>query len=100
MLASDLTHAIAELSDDDLDDLDDFQLDQHSASSHDTRPSSTLKIITASNNGHENENVPMITVQDCDDDQPSPPPSEKKPRADFPKARVVPTPRPPILSIQ
>ncbi|CDH58255.1 predicted protein [Lichtheimia corymbifera JMRC:FSU:9682] len=97
VLASDLTHAIAELSDDDLDDLDDFQLDQHSASSHDTRPSSsTLKIITASNNGHENENVPMITVQDCDDDQPSPP----RPRADFPKARVAPTPRPPILSIQ
>ncbi|KAI7881191.1 Calcipressin [Lichtheimia hyalospora FSU 10163] len=103
VLASDLTHAIAELSDDDLDDLDDFQLDQHSTSSQDindttttTRPS-TLKIITASNHAGENENVPMITVQDCDD-QPTPP--SEKPRTDFPKARVVPTARPPILSIQ
>lgn len=89
-----------------MDDLDDFQLDQQSASSHDkdssdttstTRPS-TLKIVTAANNDTGNENVPMITVQDCDDN-PSPP-LEKPPRTGFPKARVVPTPRPPILSTQ
>lgn len=88
-----------------MDDLDDFQLDQQSASSHDkdssdttstTRPS-TLRIITTANNDTDNENVPMITVQDCDD---HPYPPSEKPRTGFPKARVVPTARPPILSTQ
>ncbi|KAI8142456.1 Calcipressin [Fennellomyces sp. T-0311] len=102
VLASDMTHAIAELSDDDVDDLENFRLESPVLSDEETEPRRrssgnskrpTLKIVNSSGNHPDSEHLPSITVQDWDGHE-----AEEKPpkRSKFPKAQVIPTARPPV----
>ncbi|KAI9267960.1 Calcipressin [Phascolomyces articulosus] len=134
VLASDMTHAVAEMSDDD-DDLENFRLESpmpsdeeeggnkdedvgssdnrkspsitpSSLSPTDSRRSSSttgrrpiLKIVNSKGDHPESEHVPVITVQDWDGDIVPGSPKDKSRRRrphEFPKAKVLPTARPPV----
>ncbi|KAI9310696.1 Calcipressin-domain-containing protein [Dichotomocladium elegans] len=93
VLASDLTHAVAELSDDDLDDLENFTLDSGPANAPKSQP--LLKIVPTRPEEHNGlDDLPTITVQDWDGQTNTSSPSTSS----FPKRRLEPTPRPPIQS--
>lgn len=102
-------HAIADMPEDDLEDLENFRLDSPITSDdHDEnddvqlRPRKAsraplLKVISSRNcdeEGGGEDNLPMITVQDWDGDGDTD--SLAPPRLGFPKAKVVPTARPPL----
>ncbi|KAI9491070.1 Calcipressin-domain-containing protein [Zychaea mexicana] len=142
VLASDMTHAVAEMSDDDLDDLENFRLEspmpsddetrddnsdttqqqkqqKQSSSSNVSSPDSVrssnaakravLKIVASSEDHPESEHVPSITVEDWDgngehqqqkvqEDSPKDRTTRSRRRIppEFPKAKAIPTARPPV----
>ncbi|KAG0168914.1 hypothetical protein DFQ30_004170 [Apophysomyces sp. BC1015] len=93
VLASDLMHAVADVSDDDVDDLEDFSLDR--SDNDDDRFTPTLKIVLGEEPA---EHLPVITVQDFDGVKGELDTTKKNNRLPFPKATVMPTPRPPLFS--
>ncbi|KAF7729329.1 carbohydrate-binding module 1 protein [Apophysomyces ossiformis] len=93
VLASDLMHAVADVSDDDMDDLEDFSLDHPANESDKLTP--TLKIVLGE---EQADHLPVITVQDYDGGKGNLDVSKKNNRLPFPKATAMPTPRPPLFS--
>ncbi|KAG2227114.1 hypothetical protein INT45_003844 [Circinella minor] len=123
VLASDMTHAIAEMSDDDLDDLENFRLESPMPSDDDeggdsknntdkafsspkdsrrlsgtTSKRPTLVIVNSKRDHPESEHVPSITVQDWDgnEEQDNGDKNRRRRPHEFPKAKVLPTGRPPV----
>lgn len=102
MLASDLTHAIADMSDDDIDDLENFSLespvDAEQKQSNGNGKRVMLKIVGHDDGNDGNEHLPQITVQNWDSssDQEDMETSRRRPRKPFPRATIVHTPRPPL----
>ena len=122
VLASDMTHAIAEMSDDDLDDLENFRLESPMPSDDDeggdsknitdkafsspkdsrrlsgtTSKRPTLVIVNSKGDHPESEHVPSITVQDWDGNEGQDKGDKNRRRPhEFPKAKVLPTARPPV----
>ncbi|ORY94105.1 Calcipressin [Syncephalastrum racemosum] len=91
VLASDLTHAVDALSDDDMD-LDNFSLEP----TDEKREKRVLKIISHHEGSDDQENdIPSITVQDWDGNDAK---TQPKPPRNFrpPQATMVPTSRPPV----
>lgn len=101
VLASDLTHAIADMSDDDIGDLENFSLENPEDTERKQNNAGSKRVmlkIVGQDDNDENEHLPQITVQNWDSssDQEDMDISKRKPNKPFPRATILHTPRPPI----